>query len=143
MITGEHDKVRRKNTANFNMDTFIRDLKRSVTDFYAQSEEYQRWASKSVSSNTVKLALDGIMKSDRKSEKMYSLFQQEASVRGYNVFALYSAFTNYATYADDRNGFNLRNTGNDTNAVSMFSREHDVSRWIETPQFRQLVAANG
>jgi hypothetical protein len=81
------------------------------------------------------------MKSDRKSEKMYSLFQQEASVRGYNVFALYSAFTNYATYADDRNGFNLRNTGNDTNAVSMFSREHDVSRWIETPQFRQLVAA--
>ena len=141
MITGEHDKVRRKNTANFNMDTFIRDLKRSVTDFYAHSEEYQRWASKSVTSNTVKLALDGIMKSDRKSEKMYALFQQEASVRGYNVFALYSAFTNYATYADDRNGFNLRNTGNDTNAISMFSREHDVSRWIETPQFRQLVAA--
>ena len=80
MITGEHDKVRRKNTANFNMDTFIRDLKRSVTDFYAQSEEYQRWASKSVSSNTVKLALDGIMKSDR-SLRRCTHCSSEASVR--------------------------------------------------------------
>ena len=141
MIKGDYDKVRRKNTANFTMDNFIRDLKRSVTDFYAQSEEYQRWASSNVTSNAVKLALDSIMKSDRKSENMYSLFQQEASVRGYNVFSLYSAFTNYATYADERNGFTLRNTGNDTQSVSMFNREQKVSTWVDTPAFQQLVAA--
>jgi hypothetical protein len=46
---------------------------------------------------------------------MYSLYLQEASTRGHNKFALYSAFTNYASYADERNGFNLRNTENDTN----------------------------
>ena len=57
------------------------------------------------------------------------------------MFALYSAFTNYATYADERNGFNLRNTGNDTQAVSMFNRENQVSQWIASPVFRQLEAA--
>ena len=72
---------------------------------------------------------------------MYSLYSQEAGVRGRNVWALYSAFTNYATYADERNGFTLRNTGHDTNAVTMFNREQEVSKWIDTPEFNQLIAA--
>ena len=85
--------------------------------------------------------LRSILKSDRKAEKMFTLYNQEVSTRGRNVFALYSAFTNYATYADERNGFNLRNTGNDTQAVSMFQREHEVSQWISSKPFEALVAA--
>jgi len=57
------------------------------------------------------------------------------------MFALYSAFTNYATYADEQNGFKLRETGKDTQSVNMFKREISVAKWIETPQFRQLEAA--
>ena len=141
MIRGEHDKVRRKNTSNFSMDRFIRDLNDSKQSFYAQSERLQHWANTDLSTVNVKELLESIMKSDRASEKMFSLYNQEVSIRGRNVFALYSAFTNYATYADERNGFQLRNTGNDTNAVSMFQREHKVAQWINTPQFKQLVAA--
>lgn len=141
MIRGEHDKVRRKNTSNFSMDRFIRDLNDSKQSFYAQSERLQHWANTDLSTVNVKELLEAIMKSDRASEKMFSLYNQEVSIRGRNVFALYSAFTNYATYADERNGFQLRNTGNDTNAVSMFQREHKVAQWIDTPQFKQLVAA--
>ena len=85
--------------------------------------------------------LESIMKSERKAEKMFGLYNQEVSVRGRNVFALYSAFTNYASYADERNGFSLRNTGNDTQAISMFQREHEVSQWIESKPFKELVAA--
>ena len=141
MIRGEHDKVRRKNTANFSMDRFIADLSRSKQDFYAQSERLQHWATIDLSHINVKDLLDGILKSERKSEKMFTLYNQEVGTRGRNVFALYSAFTNYATYADERNGFNLRNTGNDTQAMSMFNREHEVSKWIESKQFKDLVAA--
>ena len=141
MIRGEHDKVRRKNTANFSMDRFIADLSRSKQDFYAQSERLQHWATIDLSHINVKDLLDGILKSDRKSEKMFTLYNQEVGTRGRNVFSLYSAFTNYATYADERNGFNLRNTGNDTQAMSMFNREHEVSKWIESKQFKELVAA--
>tara|TARA_B100000287_G_C20547678_1_gene747188 strand:+ start:90 stop:944 length:855 start_codon:yes stop_codon:yes gene_type:complete len=141
MIRGEHDKVRRKNTSNFSMDRFITDLQHSRQDFYAQAERLQQWANIGLTFVNVKELLEKIMKSDRAAEKMFTLYNQEASTRGRNVFALYSAFTNYASYADERNGFNLRNTGNDTAAISMFQREHKVSQWIETPAFQQLVAA--
>ena len=141
MIRGEHDKVRRKNTSNFSMERFIRDLNESKQSFYAQSERLQHWANIGLSYFNVKELLEKIMKSEKAAEKMYTLYNQEVNTRGRNVFALYSAFTNYATYADERNGFQLRNTGNDTQAVSMFQREHKVSQWIDTPAFKELVAA--
>ena len=72
-----------------------------------------------------KLLLDKIVKSERLSKKMYSLAQQEISM-GKNMYALYSAFTNYSSYADERNGFSLRNTGNDTKGESMWKREQQV-----------------
>lgn len=141
MIRGEHDKIRRKNTANFTMDRFIRDLRESTQSFYAQSKRLQSWANKPLYVGDVKAMLESLLKSDRMAEKMFSLYNQEANVRGQNVWALYSAFTNYASYADERNGFNLRNTGKDTGAVSMFQRESKVSQWIESKQFKELIAA--
>ena len=140
-ITGDHSKVMRKNTSNFSLDRFITELNKSQQDFTAQAEQMQRWANTSLAYVNVKELLEGIMKSDRKAEKMYTLYNQEAGVRGRNLWALYSAFTNYATYADERNGFNLRNTGHDTQAISMFKREIDVSGWINTPQFKSLEMA--
>jgi len=141
MIRGEHDKIRRKNSANFSMGRFIRDLRESTQSFYAQSERLQGWANKPLFVGDVKSMLESLLKSDRTSEKMLNLYNQEASVRGQNVWALYSAFTNYASYADERNGFALRNTGKDTNAVSMFQRESKVSQWIESKPFKELIAA--
>jgi hypothetical protein len=141
MIRGEHDKIRRKNTANFTMDRFIRDLREATQSFYAQSERLQGWANKPLYVGDVKAMLETLLKSDRMAEKMFSLYNQEASVRGQNVWSLYSAFTNYASHADERNGFNLRNTGKDTGAVSMFQRENKVSQWIESKPFKELIAA--
>jgi len=141
MIRGEHDKVRRKNTSNFSMDRFISDLRNSRQDFYNQAEQLQRWATQSLTTVDVKSFLEKLMKSDRAAEKMFTLYNQEVGTRGRNVFALYSAFTNYATYADERNGFQMRNTGNDTGAQTMFNREHKVSQWVSSPEFKQLVAA--
>ena len=139
-IRGKHDKVMRKNTSNFSLDRFIFELEKSQQDFTAQAEQMQRWANTSLAHVNVKELLEGIMRSDRKAEKMHTLYSQEAGARGRNLWSLYSAFTNYATYADERNGFNLRNTGNDTQAISMFKREIDVAGWIDTPQFQAIAA---
>jgi uncharacterized Zn-binding protein involved in type VI secretion len=138
-IRGEHDKVRRKNTSGFNLDTFIDQLNRSKQDFYAQSERLQGWANKPLYADNVKSMLESLDKG--KAKRMFELYNQEVSVRGNNAFALYSAFTNYATYADERNGFKLRNTGKDTDAVSMWEREEKVSRWVDSKQFKELLAA--
>jgi len=138
-VRGEHDKVRRKNTSGFNLGTFIDQLNRSKQDFYTQSERLQAWADKPLYADNVKSMLESLDKG--KSKRMFELYNQEASVRGNNVFALYSAFTNYATYADERNGFKLRNTGKDTDAVSMWEREEKVTRWVDSKQFKELLAA--
>ena len=144
MITGDYDKVRRKNTSNFCMDRFIQELNQSSVDFVGQVNELQEWANielPTYSMKSWKEYLSSIMKSDRKAEKMIPLVQKEVRKRGRNVFALYSAFTNYASYADEKNGFSLRNTGRDTSAQSMWARENEVTKWISTPQFKKLVAA--
>ena len=139
-ITGDHSKVMRKNTSNFSLDRFITELHKSQQDFTAQAEQMQRWANTSLMHVDVKAMLEGIMKSDRKSEKMYGLYNQEVATRGRNLWALYSAFTNYATYADERNGFALRNTGSDTQSKSLFMREVEVANWIKSPQFTAIAA---
>ena len=141
MIRGEYDKVRKKNTSNFTMESFIYELTRARKDFYEEASKMQVWAQTDLKYVDVSSLLDSMIASKRKSEKMYSLYMQEASQRGHNKWALYSAFTNYASYADERNGFNLRNTGLDTQATSMFQREHEVSKWIESKPFKELVAA--
>ena len=87
-----------------------------------------------------KTLLEKIVKSENLAKKMYELTCVEISKRGKNVFALYSAFTNYASYADERNGFTLRNTGKDTVAQSMWAREQKVSQWVSSPEFKSLMA---
>ena len=141
MITGDHDKVRKKNTSNFTMNSFIYELNRARTDFYTQAEKMQVWANTDLKYVDVSTLLDDMLGSKRKSERMYSLYMQEAGTRGHNKFALYSAMTNYASYADERNGFNLKTTGNDTQAISMWSREQEVSKWVSDDRFRYLEAA--
>ena len=137
-IRGEYDKVRRKNTSNFNIDTFIDELQNAKQDFYAQSQKLQEWASIKLDGVDVSEIIKNIVKSDRKAEKMSSLYYNEVANRGANVFSLYSAFTTYSSYADERNGFSLKNMGNDTESLSMWNREQEVSKWISSNEFKKL-----
>ena len=141
MIRGEYDKIKRKNTANFTLSSFIFELARARRDFYEEASKMQVWAETKTNGSTVLKLLEDMLNSERKAEKMYHLYLSEAATRGHNKWALYSAFTNYASYADDRNGFNLKNTGNDTQSISMWKREHEVSQWISDKRFIELEAA--
>ena len=138
IIVGQHDKVKRKNTSGFNLTSFADKLHDHKDDFEADTKKFQRWAETDISSFDVKNILESIIKSDTTAEKMFSLYSQESATRGRNLWALYSAFTNYATYADDRNGFHLRNTGNDNDAENMYKREHKVAGWIDDPAFKRM-----
>lgn len=139
-ITGDFSTIRKKNTSGFNIETFIWELKNSKSTFDARQRYLQSMADTPLNVDG-KTLLESIIKSETLAKKMYELCCQEISKRGKNVFALYSAFTNYASYADERNGFTLRNTGKDTVAQSMWAREQKVSQWISSPQFKSLMAA--
>tara|TARA_R100001463_G_scaffold131414_1_gene191392 strand:- start:54 stop:887 length:834 start_codon:yes stop_codon:yes gene_type:complete len=139
-ISGEHDKVKRKHTSGFDFDIFQMQLRDSQRSFHEQAQRLQTWAEQRVYVDEVKAMLDDMIGSKQKAEKMYELYCAEAGVRGHNKYAVYSAFTNYSSWADERNGFSLRNTGYDTKNISMFNRELEVSKWIDSPQFNQLAA---
>ena len=140
MITGDHNKVMRKNTINFNLDLFAAELKDSEEDFVSQGTKLQKMMTTPITINVRDFLVD-LMKSERNADKMNILYNQEVTNRGRNVFALYSAFTNYASYADEQNGITLRNTGQDTAAERMFKREVEVANWIESDKFKSLIPA--
>ena len=139
-ITGDWDMVRKKNTSGFTVENFMRELRVAKTNFDLQGKRLQTWATTNLAHVQVDELIQKIVKSERKSRKLHDLFLDERRMRGNNLFALYSAFTNYSSYADERNGFTLRNTGNDTKAVSMLAREQEVSKWVSSPAFLELAA---
>jgi hypothetical protein len=141
MIRGDFDKIRRKNTANFSLNAFIDELRNARRDFYQQASNLQVWAETSLKNIKVSDLLEDMLGSERKAKKMHDLYMEEAAVRGHNKFALYSAFTNYASYADERNGFNMRKSANDNASITMWSREQEVSKWVSDPRFLELEAA--
>ena len=105
-ITGDWDMVRKKNTSGFTVDNFMRELRVAKTNFDLQGKRLQSWADTNLSDSLyVSEAINKIVKSERKARKLHDLFLSERATRGNNLFALYSAFTNYASYADERNGF--------------------------------------
>lgn len=141
MISGNYDMVKRKNSKRFDMNEFKKELKQARRDFFVETKRMDAWLNKKMPLTDVKDLIESIVKSDRKAEKMANLYFTEAATRGHNVFSLYSAFTNYATYADDRNGFSLKNTGNDTQSESMWKREQEVNKWISSDRFQRLLQA--
>jgi hypothetical protein len=87
----------------------------------------------------LKELLEPMGMSKRMAKNMYDLFLDEASVRGKNLWALYSAMTNYSSHTD--NGFKLKDMGNDTRATSMWEREQKVVKWTNSTAFKELLAA--
>ena len=138
-IIGEYDTVRRKNSSNFLLENFLADLQRSKNDFIGHGQRLQRWAETPVSVSTATDVIEAVIPGERKADKMVALFKEEAETRGANVYALYSAFTNYSSHSND-NGFGLRETQSDTAAVTMMNREMEVSRWTSSVPFLQLAA---
>jgi len=139
-IGGEFEAIKRKNTSGLILERLMQEVRDAKTNFDIRCQMMQKWADTPLNVDG-KTLLDSIIKSEKVSKKMYELACQEIAKRGKNVFALYSAFTNYASYADERNGFNIRNTGFDTKAETMWRREQEVAKWVSSPEFKSLVAA--
>ena len=139
-VTGEHDKIRKKNTSGFRMHDFLSEIENMNFDFKRHTSKLQDWANTPLPHDTKPL-IESLIKSERKADRMFNLYNAEVQKRGRNLYALYSAFTNYSTYADERNGFKERNTGKDTKAVTMWKREEEVSKWVSSPQFKALTNA--
>jgi hypothetical protein len=69
-IRGEHDKIRRKNTSNFSLSSFIDELSNLRSDFYEQAIKMKTWAQTSLKHVDVEALLEAMIPSERKAKKM-------------------------------------------------------------------------
>lgn len=137
MVTGEYDKVRRKNTTNFTLDGLLREIVESKDAFVTFADRMQNWADKEVKIIDVESTIDSMFSVKSKQDMMKGLYLDEAATRGSNVWALYSAFTNFSSHHEVGH---LRDTGKDTKAVNMWKREDDVTKWVSSNEFLALAA---
>ena len=136
MVTGDYSKIRKKNTRHFDMGRITHEMEGIYDRWVNHNTWCQKLAEKDISVNALKTALEDILP-ERASKNMLNSVLDEFSVRGANAWAVYSAFTQYASH-EDRFGF--RQTANDNTLERQFKRNEDVAKWIEHPAFLQLVA---
>ena len=146
MVIGDFTRVKRKNTKNFSLTRFAREVEVATGAWYEQARTLQVMANTVITVEQGRQVINDILgntdpadrkkQRDTKADKMFTLFVEEAQTRGANVFALLSAFTNYSSHTD--NGFALRDTGSDHGAVTMLNREVEVAQWINNPAFTSL-----
>jgi hypothetical protein len=142
MITGTYEQVRKKNTSGFSLSNFVDEIKQSHNNFIEHAKYLQLMADTNFGvsqMNNLKELLEPMGMSKRMASSMHDLFLDEASVRGNNLWSLYSAMTNYSSHTN--NGFKLKDMGNDTRATSMWDREQKVVKWTNSDAFKELLAA--
>ena len=136
MISGDYSKIRKKNTRHFDMGRITHEMEGIYDRWTNHNAWCQKLAEKDVSVNALKTALEDILP-ERASKNMLNSVLDEFSVRGANAWAVYSAFTQYASHEDR---FSFRQTANENTLERQFKRNEDVAKWIEHPAFLQLVA---
>ena len=126
---------------NFTMDKFVDDIETIGDNFHREMEMCRRMARSPLSADAAEAVIRDLIPAERNQEKMILLAQDNMDAWGENVWGLYNAFTNYSTYADDRNGFTLSSSANDNHAERLHKRTFQVVDWISQPRFQSLLAA--
>ena len=132
-------KIRKKNTKNFNFDTFLTVLSAHKNDFLKDTEHMQRWADFDITSYPVKDMMRKIVGLESKADALTELYESvERPTRGANLYSLFSAMTNYSSHSLG-NGFELRKNARGNDAMSMAKREAEVQKWTSSPLFEDFA----
>ena len=132
-------KKYKRNTKGFDNDLFSVTLVDAAEIFYSKSREYEQYAKQSLPSYRGMDFIESLGLSKNKEEGLMILYDGEIAVRGENVFALHSTFTNYSSHVN-KDLFRTRETGADIHNERMFKREEEVLAVLESTQWRDLTS---
>tara|TARA_R110002012_G_scaffold118446_1_gene267272 strand:+ start:473 stop:1318 length:846 start_codon:yes stop_codon:yes gene_type:complete len=133
---GELQHFKKKSTKNFTEDSFAREIEQSKDTFMQQVNYCQRMAQTEVTHSQIEQVTKDLFKEKRAKEMMMSIMD-EVSVRGSNVFAIHSAFTQYGSHSSR---FGFRDTKLDNLVERQFNRGMEVAKWLEHPIFQAQAA---
>lgn len=137
MVSGVFDLIVKRHTKGLTIEKLADRVKQSIDIFYSNAKTWERWMSKEITSKDLDSVMEALPISDKLKEELALQYWHETSRHGRTVWALYSAMTYYATHADGK--FAPRNTGNDSTYFILHNREKEVSRWVNTEEFRRIA----
>ena len=136
MICGEYQSVYRKHTSGLIL-TGVADAVDKALEVFANSQNvWREWARKPVRNLDAMELFRELARTDRLTEKLSDHYMREVDVRGMNLWAVYSTLTYYASHSDGE--FSIRDTKQDTEAVTMLERELRVAKWLNTDAWKKL-----
>ena len=132
-IFGDYSHIKRKNSKNFVPSIIADEMSDLKEKFHNQVNYVQALADTLVSFSQIKQITEDLF-NERKAAQMITSIMSEVDIRGSNMFAVHSAFTQYASH-DDRFGF--RRSANENNLVErQFKRNTEVVKWLEHDAFQ-------
>lgn len=136
MILGKMvDLAKRRHTSNFFADHFDKQISDGIGMVQHEVRMLRKMATTQLDPEVGAEILRKHF-SKRRAERMIARMEHEASVRGWNVFALHSALTYYSSHNSDE--FGIRRTGNDNVAKTLHNREAEVAKMM--PEVLRLAA---
>lgn len=138
MILGKNiERASARHSARMTADSLIPALRKSIEETEEMLDEVRRMAMAPVEEEQVVELLESKF-SGKKAAALHERFGQEAEQRGYNAFALLSALTYYSSH--DSEEFPTQGREG-TSAQILHYREDEVRRVVDSPAFRDLLAA--
>ena len=134
------DFFRKRHTKNATTEVFEDWLQDLGPRFSEQVETMKQWSDTGLTWTQIEETVRALPSvSDKKAEKLLERAARECADRGFNVYALTSAFTFYSSHNSDE--FPIRVTGNDNVNTTLSDRQTEVSRWVRSQPFQALLAA--
>lgn len=134
------DLTVRRHTSGTTIPKLVDRIKSYVQGFENDVKEYTRWSKIKVNDDQAKLQFSAIPNaSERLIEGLVKEWNTQKRIYGANVWALYNTATWWASHDDDKVQ-RIRDTGNSTQAFSLYQREQRVKQWINSNGFKLLAA---
>ena len=138
MLWGDFSVFGARHTQGFNSKNLEKFFAASFSDFQQKIVNLRQEAQKSLELEKAQEFLEKKF-SKALAKKLLERFAIESIERGQSVWALRSAMTFYASH--DSSNFSLRDTGNDHSASTLYSREEEVRKVVNSSEFKNLSIA--
>jgi hypothetical protein len=138
MIWGEYDLFGRRHTAGFNEADLSKFFAAAFSSFQEKIRLLRIEAQKPLDITAAEKFLKSKF-SERRAAQLLERFAIESQERGASLWALRSALTFYASHNSSQ--FGVRQTGLDNEARTLYQREDEVRRVVESGGWRELLAA--
>ncbi len=136
MIWGSFDSEYHRHSSGLTITAIAGGLTDALKQYQRQLGVLTDWANVTVTHDEVMALFKSIAASPKQYDGLFNNYLAEIEDRGKNKWAVYSTLTAYASH--NGGSFKLKETDNDSEAMTMHKRELDVLKWINTKEFESM-----